>query len=90
MVKYALPALAGLLLLSTGALAQPRGMSYGYVETPQQNVIHSQWYDHLLEVSPGFRHYRMQKECGPVNFSPDLRQDCFGSFDQFEPMAAAH
>jgi hypothetical protein len=49
-----------------------------------RNVMESRHYDRLLEVSPGFRHYRMRKECGPIN-DPQLRSNCLASFDQFEP-----
>lgn len=48
------------------------------------NVRASMHYDRLLEVSPGFRAYRMRKECRPVT-DPQLRQDCLASFDQYEP-----
>lgn len=51
-----------------------------------RNVMESRHYDRLLEVSPGFRHFRMRKECGPIN-DPQLRQDCLASFDQYEPRA---
>jgi hypothetical protein len=51
-----------------------------------RNVRASMHYDRLLEVSPGFRNYRMRKECRPIN-DPQLRQDCLASFDQYEPMA---
>jgi len=88
MAKYALPVFAALLLLSVGAQAQPRGMSYGYIETPEENVVRSQWYDHLLQVNPAFRAYRERKECGPINFDQGLRADCFQSFDRFEPILA--
>jgi hypothetical protein len=70
------------LLSSLPAMAQPM---YFHYETPEQNIARSQHYDWLLEVSPGFRAYRMRKECNPVDFVPALRQDCFASFDQYEP-----
>jgi len=66
------------------AAAQP--MRYSY-ETPEQNVAQSARYDRLLETNMAFRHYRMGKECSPIDFEQGLRQDCFGSFDQFEPVA---
>jgi hypothetical protein len=59
----------------------------GPVETPAQNVARSAHYDWLLEHSPRFRAYRMRKECGPIRFALNLRQDCFRSFDQYEPVA---
>jgi hypothetical protein len=70
------------LFASLPASAQP--MRYNY-ETPEQNVARSAHYDWLLETHPGFRAYRMRKECNPIDFVPALRQDCFASFDQFEP-----
>ena len=60
-------------------------MRYTY-ETPEQNNILSARYDNLLETNMGFRHARMRKECNPINFVQALRQDCFASFDQYEPM----
>ena len=57
-------------------------------ETPAQNNARSAHYDRLLQVSPGFRAYRMRKECNPIDFVPALRQDCFASFDQYEPVLA--
>lgn len=59
----------------------------GPVETPEQNNIRSAHYDWLLETHPGFRAYRMRKECNPIDFAQNLRQDCFQSFDQYEPVA---
>jgi len=75
------------LLASVPAMAQP--MRYSY-ETPEQNVIKSAQYDQLLETNIGFRHYRMRKECNPIDFVQPLRQDCFASFDQYEPVAAGY
>ena len=65
-------------------------MSFHYngpAETPEQNVIRSTHYDWLLETSPSFRAYRMRKECNPIDFALNLRQDCFQSFDQYEPVS---
>jgi hypothetical protein len=59
----------------------------GPVETPAQNVVRSAHYDWLLEHRPRFRAYRMQKECNPIHFTLNLRQGCFQSFDQYEPVA---
>lgn len=75
------------LLASLPAMAQP--MRYSY-ETPEQNVARSAQYDHLLETNIAFRHYRMGKECNPIDFVQALRQDCFASFDQYEPVAAGY
>ena len=71
------------LLSSLPAMAQPMRFTY---ETPAQNVALSARYDNLLETSPSFRAYRMRKECNPINFELDLRQDCVASFDRFEPV----
>jgi hypothetical protein len=75
------------LLASLPAMAQP--MRYSY-ETPEQNNIRSAWYDHLLETNLSFRHYRMRKECNPIDFVQALQQDCVASFDQYEPVAAGY
>jgi hypothetical protein len=71
------------LLSSLPAMAQSMRFRY---ETPEQNNAWSARYDNLLETSPSFRAYRMRKECNPINFEQDLRQDCFASFDKFEPV----
>jgi hypothetical protein len=75
------------LLGSLPAMAQ--SMRYTY-ETPEQNVALSAQYDYLLETNMGFRHHRMRKECNPIDFVQALRQDCFASFDQYEPVAAGY
>jgi hypothetical protein len=75
------------LMASFPAHAQMHFRYNGPWETPQQNNIRSAHYDRLLEVSPGFRAYRMRKECNPIDFEQNLRQDCVQSFDQFEPVA---
>lgn len=49
-----------------------------------RNVRASIHYDRLLETSMGFRRFRMRRECGPIT-DPQLRQDCFASFAQYEP-----
>ena len=77
------------LLASLPAMAQPMRYSYNN-ETPEQNVYQSARYDNLLETNMGFRHYRMHKECNPINFAVSLRQDCIASFDQYEPVAAGY
>jgi hypothetical protein len=80
---------SAIALLSTSAMAG--GMHYRYNgpwETPEQNNARSAQYDYLLQTRPGFRHYRMRKECNPIRFVPALRQDCFASFDQYEPVIA--
>jgi hypothetical protein len=72
--------------------AQSMGYSFGGRPgrtDPQVNVYLSQRYDHLLQVSPGFRAYRIRRECSPINW-PGLRADCIASFDQYEPMLVAN
>jgi len=72
--------------------AQSMGYSFGGYPSrsnPQVNIYLSHVYDHLLQVSPGFRAYRMRKECRPINI-PALRSDCIASFDQYEPMLVAY
>jgi hypothetical protein len=82
-----LSAAAVVSLMASSAYAQNMGYRYnGPWESPEQNNIRSAQYDHLLQVNRGFRHYRMRKECGPINFVMSLRQDCFASFDQYEPL----
>jgi hypothetical protein len=46
-----------------------------------RNVRDSQRYDRLVATSPGFRHARERKECGPIT-DPGLRSQCMASFDQ--------
>jgi hypothetical protein len=77
------------LLASLPAMAQPMRYSYSN-ETPEQNIYRSARYDNLLETNMGFRHYRMHKECNPIDFTQNLRQGCFASFDQYEPIAAGY
>ena len=50
----------------------------------RRNNIESARYDRLLETNIAFRHARMRKECGPIG-DPQLRQQCFASFQQYEP-----
>ena len=83
-------------LFVTAVAAYPAAaatMSYRYNgpwETPEQNNARSAQYDHLLQVSPGFRAYHVRKECNPIDFVPQLRQDCIASFDQYEPRIAGY
>jgi hypothetical protein len=80
------------LFFSGYADAQSMGYSFGGYPSrtdPQVNIYLSQRYDHLLQVSPGFRAYRTRKECSPINIPP-LRRDCIASFDQYEPMLVAY
>jgi len=73
-----------MLVLASNVRAQY--MSYGSSrESPEMNVYLSARYDHLLQISPRFRHYRMWKECHTINLVP-LHGDCIASFDQFEPV----
>ena len=50
----------------------------------RRNVAESMHYDRLLETNLAFRHSRMRKECGPIG-DPQLRGQCFASFQQYEP-----
>jgi hypothetical protein len=50
--------------------------------SPQQNVIESKQYDHLLRTNPAFRQARMRKECGPIT-DPQLRESCLASFERY-------
>jgi hypothetical protein len=75
------------LMASYPAQAQMSFRYNGPAESPQMNNIRSAHYDRLLETSRGFRAYRMRKECNPIDFVQNLRQDCFASFDQYEPFA---
>ena len=54
----------------------------------RRNVIESRHYDRLLQISPGFRHARMRRECGPIS-DPQLRSSCLASFNQYEPMVGS-
>ncbi len=73
-----------LLFLTSNARAQY--MSYaGNQESPELNIYLSARYDHLLQISPRFRHHRMWTECHTINLIP-LHNDCLASFDQYEPI----
>ncbi len=80
-------AVIGLLAALSPAQAQMAFHYSGRYETPEQNNIKSAHYDWLLSHNMGFRAYRERKECGPIRFMENLRQDCFASFDQYEPVA---
>ncbi|MBV9247929.1 MAG: hypothetical protein JO227_01600, partial [Acetobacteraceae bacterium] len=41
--------------------------------SPQQNIIESKQYEHLLRTNPAFRQARMKQECGPIT-DPQLHQ----------------
>lgn len=60
------------------AIANPGDVS----ESPQQNVIQSKQYEHLLRTNPAFRETRMRKECGSIT-EPQLHQSCIASFEQY-------
>ena len=62
---------------------QPMG-DEGNWRAIQANNRWSERYDHLLEVNPRFRAYRMHKECSPIGL-PNLQSDCLASFQQYEP-----
>ena len=69
-------------LVTNGPQANPGDRSGSW--SAEQNVRESQMYDRLLETSPGFRHSRMAKECGPIN-DPQLHASCIATFGQDEP-----
>jgi hypothetical protein len=80
--------LTALAATSTQAAPDPsKAQSSGRLrDTPAENVRKSQWYDHLLSTNPSFRTYRIRKECNPIVNDPELRRDCIGSFDVYEPV----
>jgi hypothetical protein len=80
--------LTALAAASTQAAPDPsKAQSSGRLrDTPAENVRKSQWYDHLLSTNPSFRTYRIRKECNPIVNDPELRRDCIGSFDVYEPV----
>lgn len=49
--------------------------------SPQQNIIESKQYEHLVRTNPAFRQARMKKECGSIS-DPQLHQSCIASFDK--------
>ena len=49
----------------------------------RQNVIESNQYDRLVASNPGFRSFRMQKECGPIT-DPQLHANCLASFNTYK------
>jgi hypothetical protein len=70
--------------------AQAQFMSYTLGSVPSRadpmvNNYLSARYDHLLQVSPRFRAYRMWKECHIITW-PGLQPQCIASFDEYEPM----
>jgi hypothetical protein len=89
MTKYMrLLGVASVVALMAGPV-MASGMNYSYNgpwQTPAQNNARSAQYDYLLQTRPGFRAYRVRKECGPIRFIQELRQDCVASFDQYEPV----
>ena len=69
------------------ALAVPAAQAQSYNRSggnPALNNAESARYDRMLEISPGFRQARMRRECGPIT-DPQLRENCFASFAQYEP-----
>src|SRR5689334_1635074 len=82
--------IAAAIVVSFTGYADAQYMAYRFAghsqrETPEVNNLLSARYDHLLQVSPRFRTYRMWKECHTINLQP-LHVDCIASFDQFEPI----
>ena len=85
--SYPLVAIIALACLTVDASAQSLSYSLSETrETPVENVRKSQWYDYLLSVNSRFRIYQIHKECNPINYSVELRQDCIVSFDTYEPI----
>jgi hypothetical protein len=83
-MRMIVPTLVGLAALSAvSAQAAPNPSNWH--ETPAQNVWRSRKYDYLLRTDANFRHYRMNKECGPIS-DPRLRRNCLLSFSAYEPM----
>jgi hypothetical protein len=74
-------------LVTNGPQADQGDMSSTW--SARQNVIESHRYDRMVETSPGFRAYRMRKECGPIA-DPQLRQSCLASFNRYEPPAVGY
>ena len=90
MSKFPLALGAAALVGLTALVPAQAQMAYrfgGRVESPEANNLRSARYDRLLQISPRFRAFRMRKECNPIDFVQNLRQDCFQSFDQYEPVA---
>jgi hypothetical protein len=52
--------------------------------SPQQNIIESKQYEHLLRTNPAFRQARIRRECGSIT-DPQLHQSCIASFDEYGP-----
>jgi len=90
MAKYAGIVLAAVMVVAFTGYADAQYMAYRFAgqgsrESPEVNNYLSARYDHLLQVSPRFRHWRMWKECHTINLQP-LHLDCIASFDQYEPV----
>ncbi|HTV89719.1 MAG TPA: hypothetical protein VME41_11945 [Stellaceae bacterium] len=51
----------------------------------RENVVLSHRYDRLLETNLAFRRSRERMECDPITL-PTLRERCFASFRQYEPV----
>lgn len=60
--------------------------SFREYQSPAPNRVLSARYDWLLRVDPGFRAYRMGKECDPIDLGY-LHTQCMASFDEYEPIA---
>ena len=88
MAKYAAIVLAAVMVIAFTGYADAQYMAYrfsGARQSPEVNNYLSARYDHLLQVSPRFRHWRMWKECHTIDLPP-LHASCIGSFDQYEPI----
>ncbi|HVB16682.1 MAG TPA: hypothetical protein VNF04_09130 [Stellaceae bacterium] len=76
---------AGFVVHNANAQMSYSVRGYGHRADPQVNNYLSARYDHLLQVSPRFRRFRMWKECHIITW-PGLRPECIASFDQYEPV----
>jgi hypothetical protein len=89
-MRAIIPTLVGLVVLaatSVQAAPVPTNPHHYYPkrhESPAQNVRKSRQYDHLVATNSSFRANRMKKECGPIR-DPELRANCVGSFNAYEP-----
>lgn len=52
--------------------------------SPQQNIVNSMRYEHMLHTNSAFLATRQRKECGPLRNDPGLWEDCVASFTSGE------
>jgi hypothetical protein len=87
-LKIAGVAMGALLAARVASHAEVSGSvrySFGEYQSAAQNRYLSARYDWLLRVDPGFRAYRMGKECDPIGIGY-LHSHCMASFDEYEPI----